>query len=66
MKVEIKCYVCHSLFWIEPKYREVEHLALKRKENHVAADYVKEKVKRGLHCPYCGCALLDKILKVAG
>ena len=44
---KIKCYVCDSVFWIEPKYREV-----KRRE-----------VKRGLICPYCGNALLDKLLK---
>lgn len=60
--IGIKCYVCNRLFYIEPKYREVETLELQRKEHHVAADYTKTVVKRGLHCPYCGSVLLDKVL----
>ncbi len=61
--IEVKCYVCKSLFCIEPKHREFEVLELKRKKYHIAKSYVKKTIKCGLHCPYCGEVLLDKVLK---
>jgi len=61
--VEIKCYICCSIFWIELKYCVVKRRVLKRKKYHISANYTKETVKRGIHCPYCGNILLDKVLR---
>ena len=66
--VEVKCYICDSIFWVDPKYRniKIEELKIKDPKTYVAENWTKTSMIRGLHCPYCGNALLDKILKKIG
>ncbi len=60
---EITCYKCNGVFWIDEKYRvRPKRLKLKLKKDHIAEDWVKDKTKWGIHCPYCPCSLLPQAM----
>jgi len=60
---QVVCYCCKGIFWMDEKYNPFpKRYKLKRKKDHIAKSWVKDKTKCGISCPYCHAYLLPNAL----